>query len=105
MTSFIKILTERLKGILHRIIRPLQFVFVKGKLIHDNVILSQEILHKLREAKAKDAMMALKIDLNKAYEKINRGTIIEVMRRLGFSIKWCELIFLMYKFTLFLNYN
>lgn len=36
--------------------------------------------------------MALKLNLNKAYEKISRSAIIEVMRRLGFCAKWCGLI-------------
>lgn len=36
--------------------------------------------------------MAIKLDLHIAYDKVNRRCIIEVMRRLGFSNRWCSLI-------------
>lgn len=37
----------------------------------------------LRNTKAKDAMMAIMVDLNKAYDKVSMLNIIEVTRRLG----------------------
>lgn len=36
--------------------------------------------------------MAIKIDLYKAYDSIDRGCIIKVMKRFGFSHLWYELI-------------
>lgn len=38
-----KILTNRLKTFMHKIIGPIQFAFIKGRNIHDNSIVAHEI--------------------------------------------------------------
>lgn len=87
-----KILVYRLKVLMAKIIPSSQFTFVEGHFILDNTILAQEILFKLQKIKWNDALLVLKIDLHKAYGKINRDCIIQVMQKLGFSVKWCSLI-------------
>lgn len=75
-----KILAERLKPILPRIIPKRQFAFVKERFILDNIFLAQELLYKLCHAKASRALMAIKLDLHKAYDSIKWECIIKVMR-------------------------
>lgn len=58
----------------------------------DLSFLAQEVLHKLHIAKPNEALMAIKINLQKAYDNINRSCILEVMRRFGFSPQWCSLV-------------
>lgn len=77
---------------MNKIIPFTQFAFIQGRFIQDNTLLTQELLSKLHKAKASNALMALKIDLSKAYDHINRYCIIEVMRKIGSSHKCCDLI-------------
>lgn len=55
---------------LERIISPLQASFVAGRNITDNIILNQELMHFLHARKGSTAYMALKIDMAKAYDRV-----------------------------------
>lgn len=48
-----------------------QFAFMEGRFIVDNTLVAQEILCRLQTTKPKDALLALNIDLQKAYDRIN----------------------------------
>lgn len=66
-----KVITNRMKGILSGIISENQSAFLPGRLITDNILISFELLHFLkREARGKDNFMALKLDLSKAYDRV-----------------------------------
>lgn len=52
---------------------PNQSSFVMGRFIGDNAVIAQEIVHSLRNFKGKKWGMALKIDLEKAYDRICWG--------------------------------
>ncbi|KAL4332119.1 hypothetical protein GQ457_07G022500 [Hibiscus cannabinus] len=67
-----KILASRLKAFLPEIIPHAQSAFVKGRLIQDNVIVVHEAFHSIkRRRKGTKSIMALKIDLEKAYDKVD----------------------------------
>lgn len=87
-----KIMAKNLKNVLPRIIPHSQFAFVNDRYIHDNILLAQEILHNLWNAKPQGALMAIKIDLTKAYDKFRRELIIKVMQKLRFCQKRCQLV-------------
>ncbi|KAL5726163.1 hypothetical protein ACHQM5_009231 [Ranunculus cassubicifolius] len=42
--------------------------------------------------KKKQGWVAFKMDMAKAYDRVEWGFLLEVFRRLGFSEKWCSLI-------------
>ncbi|XP_019191194.1 PREDICTED: uncharacterized protein LOC109185694 [Ipomoea nil] len=84
-----KILVQRLAGILARIISPVQVGFVKGRSIIDNVLLAQEICHGM---KASNEDMILKLDMTKAYDRMDWGCITNVLKRLALCQKWIELV-------------
>ncbi|KAK4389690.1 hypothetical protein Sango_2306000 [Sesamum angolense] len=65
-----KILKNRIKPVLHRIISPLQMAFVPGRTINDNSIISHEIMYYLHRKKGKNRFMTIKIDLTKAYDPV-----------------------------------
>lgn len=88
-----KVLANRLKGVLDVVISCSQSAFIPNRLITDNFILGYECLHKLRSCKSrKGGIIALKLDISKAYERVEWIFLENVMIRLGFSERWVKLI-------------
>lgn len=65
-----KIISSRFKPILNRIVSPLQSSFIKGRGIEDNLILVKEMAHHFHKAKKRTKIMALKLDITKAYDSL-----------------------------------
>lgn len=76
-----KIVAERLKGTLSKFISPEQFGFMKHMNIHDIVVATQEILHTIQSKNLKAAV--LKIDLNKAYDRVDWDFMRMVLHKIG----------------------
>lgn len=84
-----KVLANRLKTILPQLISPTQSAFVPGRLITDNVLLAYETLHAMhRRKKGKTGALALKLDVSKAYDRVEWDFLKGMMIRLGFSEEW-----------------
>ena len=64
-----KILAQRLKVLLPKIVSPWQGAFVPGRVIQDNTIIAQEVIHAMKRSKGKQGYMALKMDMEKAYDR------------------------------------
>ena len=65
-----KIIVARLRPYLDKLISPMQTTFVPGRKGIDNIIIAQEIIHSLGKKKGRTRYMALKLDLEKAYDKL-----------------------------------
>lgn len=87
-----KILASRLKSHLKNCISPFQMAFVAGRNIHDNSIVSHEIVHYLHKKKGQKAFMAIKIDLIKAFDRVEWSLLICILKNLGFSDQFINLI-------------
>lgn len=88
-----KAIANRLKPILAEIIHPSQSAFIPNKLITDNVIIIYECLHKIRHSKGKrNGLVALKLDINKAYNRIEYSFLNQTMAKLSFSQNLIKLI-------------
>ncbi|KAH6782217.1 hypothetical protein C2S51_007510 [Perilla frutescens var. frutescens] len=82
-----KILTSRLAPFLPAMLTPNQSGFVKGRLLSDNVLLAQEMigdLHISREV----PNVALKLDMVKAYDRVQWSFLLAVLRHMGFPDQW-----------------
>lgn len=66
-----KVLVNRLRPFLNGMISPFQSSFIPGRSITDNVILLQEIVHHMKKSKKKKGDVALKLDLEKAYDRVD----------------------------------
>ena len=86
-------LANRLKSKLTEIIDESQSAFVPGRLILDNVLVAFETMHSIdQRRKGKEAFMAIKLDISKAYDRVEWAYLVAVMRRMGFHEKWISLI-------------
>ncbi|BFG37836.1 hypothetical protein CerSpe_241100 [Prunus speciosa] len=88
-----KVLANRLKDLLHHIISPNQSAFVPGRLISDNSIVAFEMAHHLRKRRhGKKACMVIKLDMSKAYDRVEWNFLEEIMLKLGFHAQWVEML-------------
>ncbi|XP_059451038.1 uncharacterized protein LOC132181824 [Corylus avellana] len=87
-----KILANRLKPLLHKIVSPMQSAFLKGRSIHDNSILAHEVFHSMRQKRGNGGLMALKLDMEKAFDSMEWSFILKIMELLGFQPTWINWI-------------
>ncbi|PRQ19531.1 putative RNA-directed DNA polymerase [Rosa chinensis] len=88
-----KVLANRLRSILPSLISFNQAAFVHDRQIQDNIIVAHEVFHYLKNKRSGiDFDMGLKIDMNKAYDRIEWDFLQAVMLKMGFVASWVNLI-------------
>ena len=88
-----KVLANRLKIVLPHIISYNQSAFIPGKHITDNIIVAFEAFHTMAtRLKGKQGFMALKLDMSKAYDRVEWDFLEAIMRKMGFSEHWIQLV-------------
>lgn len=83
-----KILVNRLRPLLNKFIGLFQSAFVPGRAIHDNVLIAHEIMHMVNTKKIVRPWMAIKLDMEKAYDRVEWNFILQSLKDLGFDEKW-----------------
>ena len=90
---FSKVLANKLKRVLPQFITEHQSAFTKNRLISDNIMVAFESLHSMKQHKSpNDGYIALKLDLSKAYDRVERIFLQEVMEKMGFNLRWISLL-------------
>ena len=88
-----KTLANCLKVFLPLIITENQSAFIADRLITDNVLIAYELVHYLKHKReGKDCFMATKLDMSKAFDRVEWGFIEGVMRKMGFNEGWISLV-------------
>ena len=83
-----KVATNRISSIAQKIIRQTQTAFIPGRNIMEGAVILHETIHELLTKKL-DGII-LKIDFEKAYDKVKWSFVQQTLRMKGFSEKWCR---------------
>ncbi|KAE8781484.1 hypothetical protein D1007_45266 [Hordeum vulgare] len=65
-----------------------QSPYIRGRNIHDNFILVQEVAINLHRRKSKGVIA--KLDISRAFDLLSWSFLLEVLRAKGFSEHWCS---------------
>src|SRR6266508_6933585 len=84
--SFTKVSTNRLNRVADKVISPSQMAFLCGRNILEGVVILHETIHELHRKRLSGVI--LKIDFEKAYDKVKWPFLLQTLRMKGFFPKW-----------------
>ncbi|WOL19714.1 hypothetical protein Cni_G28516 [Canna indica] len=88
---FAKMLVNRIRNTLKIVIGKEQYAFTPERNMHDSILLVNEIVHKTNKSKAKFPVIIIKIDLEKAYDRVDWRVVVKIMKLMGYLekvIRW-----------------
>ena len=85
-----KVITLRLSCILHRIIEPDQTCSIPGRSIFSNVYLIHDVLDYIEQTD--EAAILVSLDQEKAFDRVNRSFLTDLLYHLGFGPNFCSWI-------------
>ncbi|KAJ0477029.1 putative RNA-directed DNA polymerase [Helianthus annuus] len=81
-----KVLVNRLKGVMGKLISEHQSAFLAGRSITDGPLILNEVLNWLKASKRSG--MFFKVDISKAYDSVNWAFLNSIMTQMNFPSKW-----------------
>ncbi|RVW82341.1 Transposon TX1 uncharacterized 149 kDa protein [Vitis vinifera] len=81
-----KVLANRLKKVIGKVVSIAQNAFVKGRQILDASLIANEVIDSWQKRKEKG--LICKLDIEKAYDSINWKFLMKVLQKMGFGPKW-----------------
>ncbi|RVW54301.1 Transposon TX1 uncharacterized 149 kDa protein [Vitis vinifera] len=85
-----KVLANRLKKVVGKVISKAQGAFVEGRQILDAVLIANEAIDST--LKNNESAILCKLDIEKAYDNVDWTFILTVMQKMGFGEKWIRWI-------------
>jgi Reverse transcriptase (RNA-dependent DNA polymerase) len=79
-----------LARVVHTIVDKAQTTFIYGRFILDNVLAAHEIIHFVKTTKQQDII--LKVDFEKAYDKVSWTFLKDLLISRGFGMMWANWI-------------
>ncbi|WMV26179.1 hypothetical protein MTR67_019564 [Solanum verrucosum] len=85
-----KVLTERLKRVVDKLVDKQQMAFIKGRQIIDAVLIANEAIDS--RVTQKYPGILCKLDIEKAYDHVNWEFILSMLSQMGFGGSWTSWI-------------
>ena len=80
----IKLLVNRLMPLFGKLISPCQSTFIPMRWIAENQVIVQELMHSFKKRKVKEGLVAMKVDFQRAYDRVNWRFLKLVLEKFGF---------------------
>lgn len=80
-----KILANWLQGVIAKLVGPFQKSFISGLVVLDSIVTAQEVIHSLQRRKGRRGGMIVKVDLEKAYDRVDWRFLSQVLAASGFN--------------------
>lgn len=88
-----KCIVNRMRPLLDKLISETQSAFLPGRLISDNALIAFECFHHIQSGrKVEDNFCAFKLDLTKAYDRVDWGYLKDCLLKFGFDSGWVHKI-------------
>ena len=88
-----KVIANRLKPLLNSIVSKTQSAFIADRLITNNILIAFESLHYMKTSSSgKEGFMTLKLDMSKAYDRVEWSFLEKIMLKMGFQDSWVAMI-------------
>lgn len=88
-----KVMANRLKPCLSSLISDKQSAFIEGRLLTDNALIAFELNHYIRrKTQGKNGVLGLKLDISKAYDRLEWKFLVDMLCKFGFNTVWVERI-------------
>ncbi|RVW50222.1 Threonine--tRNA ligase, mitochondrial 1 [Vitis vinifera] len=81
-----KVLANRLKKVMGKVVSSAQNAFVEGRQILDAALIANEAIDSM--LKSKESGVLCKLDIEKAYDHLNWNFLLSVLQRMGFGERW-----------------
>ena len=86
------VVANRVKPMLPCVTSDSQSAFVLGRLITDNITIAFEMVHRVWNRRwGKVGHMTVKLDISKAYDRVEWDFLEKIMTSLGFPVQWMNL--------------
>lgn len=92
-----KVMANRLKVCLPHLISDKQSAFVEGRLLTDNALIAFEINHYMKRRTQGVNGVVLKIDVSKAYDRLEWCFLEHMLYKFGFNEMWVNRVMICVK--------
>jgi hypothetical protein len=79
-------MTNRISNVANRLVASNQTTFIKMRYILESVVIAHEVIHSVHQSKQEGFI--LKVDYEKAYDKVNWKFLLGILEKRGFGKRW-----------------